>query len=60
MTGLHLRPAGWELYDKWDTLCSVSHEMSAEEVAAENEAWVAYQDHKNTCPDCKKGQENDN
>jgi hypothetical protein len=54
MPDIYLCPAGWELYDKWDTLCSVSHEMSAEEVEAENQAWVAYLDHKAGCETCGK------
>jgi hypothetical protein len=54
MTTLHLCPAGWQLYEKWDKLCAVSHEMTAEEVTAENQAWTAYQDHKAACPECKK------
>lgn len=57
MTTLHLCPIGWELYDKWDTLCTVSHEMTPEEVTAENEAWKAYQDHKAGCKTCGKDDE---
>jgi hypothetical protein len=57
MTAPYLCPIGWELYDKWDTLCSVSHEMSAEEVAAENEAWTAYLDHRAKCEECEPCQE---
>ena len=56
MTDLYLCPIGWELYDKWDTLCrnNVTHEPTPEEVAAENDAWTAYQDHRAMCKECEK------
>lgn len=56
MTTLHLCPAGWELYDKWDTLCTgnTTHEPTAEECERENDAWVKYQDHRNGCETCRK------
>ena len=32
----------------------VSHEMTPEEVTAENDAWTAYQDHRAKCKECKQ------
>jgi hypothetical protein len=42
-------PTGWELYEKWDELNANSGDAEAE-----NAAWLAWQDHKNACPECKK------
>lgn len=56
MTTLHLCPAGWELYDKWDTLCrdNTTHEPTAEECERENAAWTALKDHQASCPNCER------
>jgi hypothetical protein len=49
-------PVGWRLYDAWDIACrdNVTHEPTTEDIERENRLWLAWQDHKNACPECKK------
>jgi len=54
MNTLSMCPIAWDLYEKWDKLCTVTHEMTPDEVEAENTAWKEYLDHKAKCDICRK------